>query len=116
MRTQARSLLLFQFFALEAILGDKAEGLRALGPAFRRTTLGHLVSGHWTGPENIYYQYDKVRSAAVHGSEPPEVRLRCQRSGVAGVTKNVPECGRGSRRDRAESTARSVGSRSSRMT
>lgn len=65
--------MLFQFFALEAILGDKAEGLKALGLAFRRTMLGHLVSGHWTGPENIYYQYDKVRSAAVHGSEPPEV-------------------------------------------
>ncbi|MFG2058975.1 hypothetical protein ACGFI9_33630 [Micromonospora sp. NPDC048930] len=65
--------MLFQFFALEAILGDKAEGLKSLGLAFRRTMLGHLVSGGWPAPENIYYQYEKVRSAAVHGGEPPEV-------------------------------------------
>ncbi|MEV0132625.1 hypothetical protein AB0H83_29715 [Dactylosporangium sp. NPDC050688] len=65
--------MLFQFFALEAILGDKAEGRKSLGLAFRRTMLGHVVSGGWPAPEHIYYQYEDVRSAAVHGSEPPVV-------------------------------------------
>lgn len=68
--------MLFQFFALEAILGDKAEGLKSLGLAFRRTMLGHVVSDGWPAPENIYYQYEEIRSAAVHGSEPPEVTDR----------------------------------------
>jgi len=35
--------MLFLFFALEAILGDKAEGLKSLGLAFRRSMLGHLA-------------------------------------------------------------------------
>ncbi|MFC0504919.1 hypothetical protein [Micromonospora costi] len=72
--------MLFQFLALEAILGDKAEGLRSLGLALRRTMLGHLVGGGWPAPENIYYQYEKVRSAAVHGA-PRSHRQQAERFG-----------------------------------
>jgi hypothetical protein len=36
--------LLFLFFALEALLGDKSEGLKAHGLAFRQTMLSHILT------------------------------------------------------------------------
>jgi hypothetical protein len=64
---------LFRFFALEALLGDESEGLKAHGLTFRRTLLGHIVTGHFTEPALIYFLYGEVRSAAVHGGMPPDV-------------------------------------------
>ncbi len=65
--------MLYQFFALEALLGDTAGGLKSYRLAFRRTMLAHVTDGGWVGPELIYDLYDKIRSTAVHGSEPPVV-------------------------------------------
>jgi hypothetical protein len=72
--------LLYLFFALEAILGDKSEGLKAPALAVRRAMLGLLTTGHFTHPARTYLLYDKVRSAAVHGERPPDVDGRDVRS------------------------------------
>lgn len=68
--------LLFCFFALEALLSDKSDGLKAHALAFRRALLGSVVRGHFAHPNRLALLYDKVRSAAVHGSEPPEVEAK----------------------------------------
>jgi hypothetical protein len=65
--------LLYLFFALEALLGDKGEGEKAGLIALRRAMLGHVMGQGFTHPSSTYRLYDEVRSAAVHGSEPPEV-------------------------------------------
>lgn len=65
--------LLFQFFALEALLGVKSEGLKAHGLAFRRAMLGIAAEGRFVHPGRAYWLYDEVRSAAVHGAEPPDL-------------------------------------------
>jgi hypothetical protein len=62
--------MLFLFFALEAILGDRSEGLKAPNLALRRALLGHAVSGGFTHPARTYSLYDEVRSSAVHGGYP----------------------------------------------
>jgi hypothetical protein len=68
--------LLYLFFALEAILGDKSEGLKAPALAVRRAMLGLLTTGGFTHPARTYALYDEVRSAAVHGEEPPAVNQK----------------------------------------
>jgi hypothetical protein len=68
--------LLFLFFALEALLGDKSEGLKAHGLAFRQTMLAHLVDGHFSHPNATVFLYERARSAAVHGEDPPGVEWR----------------------------------------
>lgn len=65
--------LLYLFFALEALLGDKSEGLKAEGLAFRQAMLGHIITGGFTHPSKTYFLYDEVRSAAVHGEDPPAI-------------------------------------------
>lgn len=65
--------LLFSFFALEAMLGNSAEGLKAHGLAYRRALLSQATRGSFPDPDNVYLLYDKVRSAAVHGEQLPEV-------------------------------------------
>jgi hypothetical protein len=65
--------LLYLFFALEAILGDKSEGLKAAGLAVRRGVLGLLTRERAAHPARIYVFYDRIRSAAVHGEEPPAI-------------------------------------------
>ena len=65
--------LLYLFFALEALLGDKSEGLKADMLAFRQLVLSHVVSGKFREPNTTWRLYDSVRSAAVHGEEPPLV-------------------------------------------
>jgi hypothetical protein len=65
--------LLFLFFALETILGDKSEGLKAPALALRRAMLGLLVTGHFAHPKRINLLYDEIRSTAVHGEEAPDV-------------------------------------------
>lgn len=68
--------LLYLFFALEAILGNKSQGLKAPALAVRRAMLGLLTSGGFTHPERTYLLYDRIRSAAVHGEEPPPITQR----------------------------------------
>ena len=65
--------LLFLFFALEAMLGDRSEGLKAHGLAYRRTLLSLATKESFTDPSRAYLLYDEVRSAAVHGEEAPPV-------------------------------------------
>jgi hypothetical protein len=65
--------LLYLFFALEALLGDKSEGLKADALAFRQLVLGHIVTGGFRHPNKTWFLYDRVRSAAVHGEEAPPV-------------------------------------------
>ena len=65
--------VLYAFFALEAILGDTAEGLKAHGLVFRRMVLSSLSTGAFSNPVRLFELYDQVRSRAVHGSEPPTV-------------------------------------------
>ena len=65
--------LLFLFFALEAMLGDCSEGLKAHGLAYRRTLLSLATKKSFTDPGRAYLLYAEVRSAAVHGEEAPPV-------------------------------------------
>ena len=69
----ALKALLFLFFALEAMLGDRSEGKKAHGLAFRRALLSLATRSHFTDPQRAYLLYDQVRSAAVHGGEAPDV-------------------------------------------
>jgi hypothetical protein len=65
--------LLYLFFALEALLGDTGEGQKAGLIALRRAVLGEALGRGFVHPSGTYWLYDKARSAAVHGSEPPEI-------------------------------------------
>ena len=64
--------MLYLFFALEAILGDKSDELKGENLALRRALLSHKLDRGFTHPGRIYGLYDKVRSEAVHGGEPHE--------------------------------------------
>lgn len=65
--------LLYLFFALEALLGDKSEGLKAHGLAFRQAMLSHITMGGFSNPNRTWFLYDKIRSGTVHGEDAPEV-------------------------------------------
>jgi hypothetical protein len=65
--------MLYRFFALEALLGDKSEGLKAHGLAFREMVLSHLIEGGFRHPNATFFYYDQIRSVAVHGGQPPDV-------------------------------------------
>jgi hypothetical protein len=65
--------LLYLFFALESLLGDTGEGQKAGLIALRRAMLSAARGQGFTHPSRTYWLYDQVRSAAVHGGEPPEV-------------------------------------------
>jgi hypothetical protein len=66
---------LFRFFALEALLGDRSEGLKSGLLALRQMTLSRLVTGHFRDPDDTLLQYDEVRSYAVHGEIAENVSL-----------------------------------------
>jgi hypothetical protein len=68
--------LLYLFSALEAILGDKSEKLKAPALAVRRAMLGLLTSGGFTHPNRTYLLYDEVRSYAIHGEAPRAISQR----------------------------------------
>lgn len=65
--------MLYRFFALEALLGDKSEGLKAHGLAFREMMLSHIVEGGFRHPNATFFYYDQIRSVAVHGGQAPDV-------------------------------------------
>jgi hypothetical protein len=68
--------LLFLFIALEAILGDRSEGLKGKQLAVRRAVLGHKTTGHFARPNRLFDLYDQVRSTTTHGEEAPRVPER----------------------------------------
>jgi hypothetical protein len=68
--------LLYLFFALEAILGDSSQRLKGAALAVRRAVLDLLVNDGFAHPARTFVLYDQVRSAAVHGEEPPNVSRR----------------------------------------
>ena len=68
--------VLYRFFALEALLGDKSEGLKAHGLALREMMLSQIITGGFRHPNETFFFYDQVRSAAVHGEEAPAVAVR----------------------------------------
>jgi hypothetical protein len=65
--------MLYQFFALEAILGDKSSGLKGEQLAFRRAMLSHIVTDGFTHPVTALWLYEDVRNDAVHGTSMPDV-------------------------------------------
>jgi hypothetical protein len=83
--------LLFYFFALEALLGDTSEGLKAHGLAFRRAVLSHLSTGTFAHPDRTYFLYDEVRSKAVHGEAVVDVSERQLRSFAEDVRTALDE-------------------------
>lgn len=72
--------MLFLFFALEAILGDRSEGLKAKALAYRRAMLSHHATGHFADPDRIWLMYDQIRSDAVHGGDADLVNEEMLRS------------------------------------
>jgi hypothetical protein len=66
--------LLFHFFGLEALLSSRDTRTKDRVLAWRRLVLARESKGSFTHPAVVYWLYDKVRSAAVHGSEPPKIR------------------------------------------
>jgi hypothetical protein len=80
--------LLYRFYALEALLGDKSEGLKSHGLAFREMMLSHLTTGGFRNPSVTWFLYDKIRSGAVHGEEVPELAWQVT-SGVEWSVRDV---------------------------
>ena len=65
--------MLYLFFAMESLLGDTAEGLKSHPLAYRQMMLSHIVMGGFRNPNVTLTMYVKIRNAAVHGEELPEV-------------------------------------------
>lgn len=65
--------LLFVFFALEALFGNKAEGLKGHAISFRRAVLSSVMRGAFQHPSRMFDLYDGARSGAVHGEVRPEI-------------------------------------------
>lgn len=65
--------LLYHFFALEALLGDQSDGLKAPLLARRRAMLATAMGEGFRHPHDTYFLYESVRSAAVHGGTAAEV-------------------------------------------
>lgn len=68
--------VLFCFTALEAILGDTSEGLKAPSLAIRRAMLSLLTQGGFRHPSLTFALYDKVRNAAIHGEQKPQISAK----------------------------------------
>jgi len=81
--------LLYRFFALEALLGRKSEGLKAHGLAFRQMVLGHAVTGSFGHPNATLLLYAKIRSGAVHGEEVPGVSTAIVNNVERGVLETL---------------------------
>jgi hypothetical protein len=65
--------MLYLFFALEALLGDKSNGLKGAQLAFRRALLGQAVTEMARIPSSTLLLYEDVRNDAVHGTAVPAV-------------------------------------------
>jgi hypothetical protein len=73
MATEPVVALLYYFFALEALLGDTSAKLKAPMLAQRRAMLATAVGEGFKHPTETYFLYEQVRSAAVHGSDAPDI-------------------------------------------
>jgi hypothetical protein len=67
---------LYRFFALEALLGDKSEGRKAHGLAFREMMLSYVIEGGFRHPNATFFYYDQIRSVAVHGGQASDVSAK----------------------------------------
>jgi hypothetical protein len=65
--------ILFLFFALESLIGEKSGELKAGALSFRQMMLSHLVDGNFTNPITTFDLYRVTRSDAVHGETISEV-------------------------------------------
>jgi hypothetical protein len=65
--------MLYLFFAMESLLGDTAEGLKSHKLAYRQMMLGHIIMGGFGNPNETLVMYVKIRNAAVHGEDLPQV-------------------------------------------
>lgn len=66
-------VMLYRFFALEALLGDKSVGPKAHGLGFREMMLSHLMERGFRHPNATFFYDDQTRSVAVHGGQAPDV-------------------------------------------
>jgi hypothetical protein len=78
---------LYLFFGLEALLGDKSEGIKGPALAFRQMVLDHVVNGQFNDPGPTLLRYDEVRSAAVHGENVDTVSAEEARDFSVAVTQ-----------------------------
>jgi hypothetical protein len=76
--TDRVNAMLFSFFALEAMLGRRDQGLKAHDLSFHRAMLSVAINEHFADPDRAYRLYDEVRTDSVHGGEPElsETELR----------------------------------------
>ncbi len=65
--------ILFLFFALESIIGEKSGELKAGALSFRQMMLSHLVDDNFTNPITTFDLYQVTRSDAVHGETISEI-------------------------------------------
>jgi hypothetical protein len=89
--TEPLVALLYTFFALEAVLGDKSAGLKAHSLVFRRAMLGQATGAGFVNPSETFLLYDRVRSAAVHGEDAPEVAWKDTKSFAWDVRRALSE-------------------------
>jgi hypothetical protein len=65
--------ILFLFFALESLIGDKSGELKAEALSCRQMMLSHIVDARFTNPITTFDLYQVTRSDAVHGEVISEV-------------------------------------------
>lgn len=80
---------LFLFFGLEALLGDKSEGLKSQSLAFAEALVSLTEDGSFRHPSDLHFLYDEIRSRAVHGSRDFEVTDRDVNFLDEGVTRTI---------------------------
>jgi hypothetical protein len=71
--TDAVIKVVFLFAALEAILGDRSEGIKSDDLAMRRAALSEALDEGFSLPGRALGLYEHVRSLAIHGEEPVAV-------------------------------------------
>jgi hypothetical protein len=59
--------ILFLFFALESLIGEKTGELKAGALSFRQMMLSHIVDARFTNPITTFDLYQVTRSDTVHG-------------------------------------------------
>lgn len=65
--------ILYLFFALESLIGEKSGELKAGALSFRQMMLSHIVDRRFTNPITTFDLYQVTRSNAVHGETISEV-------------------------------------------
>ncbi|WP_155547911.1 hypothetical protein [Amycolatopsis camponoti] len=83
--------LLYQFFALEALLGDVSQGLKSAQLAFRSAMLSLVATGEFRHPSTTLMLYEDVRNYAVHGQSMPDVDRTTVRAFAAEVREALCE-------------------------